>query len=152
MKLKTDVLDGSTVVFSFMHEAPTQAEAQVLADEWMAVFQTRSAWQEGFTTQATVAESAAQETMRTSLKSQEVDVDFGKTICTKILALAGSKAMSEQDIDNLFDNALLMKLERMLKSGSISTAKRNMESADLTGLLTADEKTAILAEMAAYLG
>jgi hypothetical protein len=85
------------------------------------------------------------------IKKGQDDAAFGSYIAKKIWILAGSKNLTNEQIDGLYTDPVILKIREMLLDGSLKTSRRNLASADLSLILTQGEKDAVLAELDAYI-
>lgn len=75
----------------------------------------------------------------------------GEAICDKIFAINMSKNLSPQQFQALLQNPTLGAVERLLKNGSLATAKALIESMDET-YYTGPEKASIISDIDLALG
>lgn len=75
----------------------------------------------------------------------------GEGICDKIFAINMSKNLTQQQFQALLQNPTLGAVERLLKNGSLATAKALIESMDET-YYTGPEKASIISDIDLALG
>ena len=146
IKYITECKLNDEVVFSFTHFDSLDA------DNWMIKFQNSSDWNPEFAVTTTEVDITDQMALKDAIENQAADIAFGKDVLLGILTTLNSKSYSDSEIDDLYDSAILTRIQRMLETGAIQNARRNINDADLTGILTSSEKTALLSKLDTYLG
>lgn len=145
--IKVEIKNGQNQVTHFAY-----IESQEIVDAWLAVEDNISAWGGSGNYTVTQTDVTAEFSLRALAVAKGKDAAMGKNIANKILALAASKNLTDEQIDALYADATISKIRAMLTDGALRTARRNLNTADVSGFLTADEKTAMLAELDALIG
>lgn len=145
--IKVEIKNGQNQVTHFAH-----IEDQAKVDAWLADQDNISAWGGEGNYTVTQTDVTAEFALRNLAISRGKDAAMGKVVANKILALAASKNLTDEQIDALYADATISKIRAMLTDGALRTARRNLNSADVSAFLTADEKTAMLAELDAIIG
>lgn len=78
------------------------------------------------------------------LQQQLADIRTGEAIYAEAVLKGRSKGLSDEQVLTVFGSSDFLAIERILKAGLLPRAKTMIQAADLSVILTSEEKTAIL--------